>query len=198
MVIDRDFRGKFMFEQSANNPFREEKIEEPQTELTEEAEIQEVETEIADEAEKLKVELGDLNNKFLRMAADFDNYRKRQAQERENLLKYGAAETLTKLFTVLDTIERANSAMENIEDAQTLKENYNVIFKQLWEVLQKCGLEKIETEGVEFDPNLHEAIMQTPTSEHPDHSIIAQLQTGYKLADRVLRPALVNVAVSEE
>lgn len=169
-----------------NNPFKEEEIQETPKEET-----------VEDTAKEPSAELEELNNKYLRLAADFDNYRKRQVQERESLLKYGAADTLTKLLVVLDTIERADAALGDVEDAKQVKETYGVVFKQLQEVLQKCGLEKIETQGAEFDPNLHEAIMQTPTSEHPEHSIIAQLQTGYKLQDKVLRPALVNVATAE-
>ena len=65
------------------------------------------------------------------------------------------------------------------------------------DALEKLGVEKIETVGKEFDPNLHEAIMQTPTEEHPDRTVIAELQSGYKLCDKILRPALVNVAVNE-
>ena len=84
-----------------------------------------------------------------------------------------------------------------MNDAATLRENYEIIFKQLFEALDKAGLKKIETVGKEFDPNMHEAVMQTPTSEHPDNTVIDELQAGYMLADRVLRPAMVNVAVGE-
>lgn len=151
-----------------------------------------------DECEKLRAELADLNNKYIRMAADFDNYRKRQAQERESLLKYGAAETMTKLLAVLDTFERAKESLKDIDDAKSVKESYEVAFKQLLDTLKKAGLETIDALGAEFDPNLHEAIAQTPTNEHPDNTVISQMQTGYKLGDRVLRPALVNVALNEE
>lgn len=150
------------------------------------------------ECEKLRAELADLNNKYIRMAADFDNYRKRQAQERESLLKYGAAETMTKLLAVLDTFERAKESLKDIDDAKSVKESYEVAFKQLLDTLKKAGLETIDALGAEFDPNLHEAIAQTPTNEHPDNTVISQMQTGYKLGDRVLRPALVNVALNEE
>lgn len=153
---------------------------------------------IDDECERLRAELADLNNKYLRMAADFDNYRKRQAQERESLLKYGAAETMTKLLAVLDTFERAKESLKDIDDAKSVKDSYEVAFKQLLDTLKKAGLETIDALGAEFDPNLHEAIAQTPTNEHPDNTVISQMQTGYKLGDRVLRPALVNVALNEE
>lgn len=138
-----------------------------------------------------------LNNQYIRLAADFDNYRKRHAQELESALKYGAEETLKKMIEVLDNFDRAQKSMENIDEPQKVKESFDVLHNQLFESLQKLGLEKIEAEGKEFDPNFHEAVMQTPTSETPEHTILQELQKGYKLADKVLRPSLVNVAVSE-
>ncbi len=144
-----------------------------------------------------KEEYENLKNQYVRLAADFDNYRKRQAQERESLLKYGAESTMKQLLPVLDTYYRAQKACESIEDTQKLRENFEVIFKQLFDALDKAGLKKIETVGTEFDPNVHEAVMQTPTNEHPDNSIVEELQAGYMLIDRVLRPAMVSVAVNE-
>ncbi len=138
-----------------------------------------------------------LNQQYLRLAADFDNYRKRQAHEREDLLKYGAENALKKMIEVLDNFERGEKALENVEDCQTVKDSFNLVHKQVMDVLTKLGLETIETEGKEFDPNFHDAVMQTPTSEHPEHTIINELQKGYKMGDKVLRPALVNVATAE-
>ena len=177
----------------SNNPFEEKNESDLDSENPEENN-----SNPDDECEKLRAELADLNNKYIRMAADFDNYRKRQAQERESLLKYGAAETMTKLLAVLDTFERAKESLKDIDDAKSVKESYEVAFKQLLDTLKKAGLETIDALGAEFDPNLHEAIAQTPTNEHPDNTVISQMQTGYKLGDRVLRPALVNVGLNEE
>ncbi len=153
--------------------------------------------EIADEITSLKSELEKVNNQYIRLAADFDNYRKRQLQEREALLKYGAEETLKKMIEALDNIDRAKKSVENVDDVNTVKDSYNIVFKQIFDVLEKIGLEVIDTKDKEFDPNWHEAVMQTPTSEYPENTIIAELQKGYKLGDKVLRPSLVNVAVSE-
>ena len=147
--------------------------------------------------DKLQAEYDKLNNQYIRLAADFDNYRKRQAQERESLLKYGAEDTLKKLIDVLDNFDRGEKAIADIEDCEKVKESFNLVHKQLTDALAKVGLEVIQCTGEEFDPNFHEAVMQTPTSEHPEHTIIAELQKGYKLGDRVLRPALVNVATAE-
>ncbi len=142
-------------------------------------------------------ELENLKNQYIRLAADFDNYRKRQAQERESLLKYGAESTLKLLLPVLDNYYRGKQACENMDDCVKLKESFDVIFKQFFDALDKAGLKRIETIGKEFDPNIHEAVMQTPTSEHPDNTIVDELQAGYMLEDRVLRVAMVNVAVGE-
>ncbi len=137
-----------------------------------------------------------LNNQYIRLAADFDNYRKRQAQEREALLQYGAENTLKKLIEVLDNFDRGIKAIETVEDCEKVKECYNLAYKNFTEVLAKLGLETIKAEGEEFDPNFHEAVMQTPTEDKPEHTIIAELQKGYKLGDKVLRPTLVNVATA--
>ena len=148
------------------------------------------------ESSDLQEKYNTLNNQYVRLAADFDNYRKRQAQERESLLKYGAENTLKKIIEVLDNFERGEKANETVEDCDKLRESCNLVHKQLIDVLSKSGLETIEAEGKEFDPNYHEAVMQTPTDEYPEHTIISELQKGYKMGDRVLRPSLVNVATS--
>lgn len=136
-----------------------------------------------------------LNNQYLRLAADFDNYRKRQEQERESLLKYGAENTVKKLIEVIDNFDRGLKAIETVEDCEKVKECYHLAYKNFNEVLSKIGLEVIKAEGEEFDPNLHEAVMRTPSEDKPENTIIAELQKGYKLGDKVLRPTLVNVAV---
>jgi len=190
-----------MSEKNNSNPFKDEegKIEDEvlNSEETTEEEVSDAAQQPSEEGKDLQSEVDDLNNKYLRLAADFDNYRKRQTQERESLLKYGAQETLTKLLAVLDTIDRANASMEGLEECEKVKESYQVVFKQLDDALEKCGLEKIEAQGQQFNPEIHDAVMKTPTSEHPEGYIIAELQTGYKLGDKVLRPALVNVAAPE-
>lgn len=180
---------------SDNNPFAKEVLESAESQET--AENDESDTQITDEISSLKAELDKVNNQYIRLAADFDNYRKRQMQEREALLKYGAEETLKKMIEALDNIDRAKASVENVEDVNTVKDSYNLVFKQIYDVLQKIGLEVIDTKDKEFDPNMHEAVMQTPTSDYPENTIIAELQKGYKLGDKVLRPSLVNVAVSE-
>ncbi len=194
------------------NPFKggNDKNKELEEELKNETESEEVNDEQASESEeqveetkepseldKIKSDFEQLNNQYIRLAADFENYRKRQEQERESLIKYGAADALKKMLEVLDNFDRGEAALEKVEDCQVVKDNFHMLHKQTMDVLSKLGLEVIETEGKEFDPNFHEAVMQTPTSEHPEHTVIQELQKGYKLGDKVLRPSLVNVAVAE-
>ena len=177
------------------NPDAEVVVEE-KTDAEKSSEQEEAISEMS-ELDKLQSEYDKLNNQYIRLAADFDNYRKRQAQERESLLKYGAEDTLKKLIDVLDNFDRGEKAIADVEDCEKVKESFTLVHKQLTDALAKVGLEVIECEGKEFDPNYHEAVMQTPTNEHPEHTIIAELQKGYKLGDRVLRPSLVNVATAE-
>ncbi len=164
-------------------------------ETSNEAEIAEENTD--KESEKLKQDFENLNNQYLRLAADFDNYRKRQAQEREALLKYGAEECMKKIIEVVDNFDRALTMVEKIDTVEKMKETFYVLNKQLTESLSKLGLEQIKSVGEVFDPNMHEAVMQTPTDEYPEDTIINELQKGYKLGEKVLRPAMVSVAVKQ-
>lgn len=146
---------------------------------------------------KLQEDFDNLNNQYIRLAADFDNYRKRQEQERANLIAYGAQDAMKKLIEVLDNFDRAKQSINGTEDVNQVKESFNVLYNQMFDNLSKLGLEVIPAQGQEFDPNFHEAVMQTPTSEHPENHVIMELQKGYKLGDKVLRPTLVNVATQE-
>ena len=164
-------------------------------ECSEEKNISKEETNNEDD---LKKKFEALNNQYVRLAADFDNYRKRQAVEREQLLNYGLEKSLQKMIEVLDNFDRAEKTFDTIDSVDKAKENFEILHKQVVESLEKLGLEKINTENQKFDPNLHEAVMQTPTNDYEDHTIIQELQKGYKLGEKVLRPSLVNVAVNEQ
>ena len=187
-----------------SNPFKnedvvkdEENIENNENFTEENVEQETQDTETTSENNKLQEEYDKLNQQYIRLAADFDNYRKRQAQEKEGLIKYGTENALKQLLEVLDNFERGQKALENVEDCEKVKESFDLVHKQVCEVLTKMGLEEIKAIGEDFDPNFHEAVMQTPTSEHKEHTVIAELQKGYKMGDKVLRPTLVNVATAE-
>lgn len=184
----------------SSNPFKNEDIvkdetatesQEKETPVEEDSQVEETQSE---ENKKLQEAYDKLNQQYIRLAADFDNYRKRQEQERESLVKYGTENALKKMLEVLDNFERGQKALEGVEDSEKVKECFQLVHKQVWDTLSKLGLEEIKAVGEEFDPNFHEAVMQTPTTEHPEHTVINELQKGYKVGDKILRPTLVNVA----
>ena len=188
-------------EELKENPFAQEGQNEELPEELENAVSEEnVATEENTQEEKVdnNEELEKLKNQYIRLAADFDNFRKRTIQEKEELSKYAAAEVLKKLTTVLDTFDRASEHLKEVDNCQTVKESYEVAVKQLVEILKKCGMEEIEALGKEFDPNEHEAITQVPTSEFEPDTVAFVAQKGYKMGDRIIRPALVGVAKKED
>ncbi len=186
------------------NPFHENEekiIEENNTEENTKMEADSVEEDVENQEENkedFEQKYEDLNNKYIRLAADFDNYRKRTVQERQELLKYGASEVLSKLTSVLDTFDRAKDSLKDIDNCEKVKESYEVAYKQLLDTLKKVGLQEIEALGKEFNPNEHEAITQVQTDEFDEDHVAVVAQKGYKLADKVLRPALVGVAKKKE
>ena len=187
-------------EENLDEQKNEETAEDDSSEVEEVSDSEATEEQVSEDTEakdSYKEKYEQLNNQYIRLAADFDNFRKRNAQEREALLKYGAESTLKKMLEVLDNFERGLKAIETVDDCEKVKECYNLAYKNFTDVLEKAGLETIKAEGEPFDPNFHEAVMQTPTSEKEENTIIAELQKGYKLGDKVLRPTLVNVATAE-
>ena len=193
-------------EDNKKNPFHDEEENIENVDVTQEQDenIEEGSSAAVDEnqqetqLEDFEQKYEDLNNKYLRLAADFDNFRKRMANERQELLKYAAADILTKIISVLDTFDRAKDSLKEIDNCTTVKESYEVAYKQLLDTLKKAGMEEIEALGKEFNPNEHEAITQVPTDEYEEDHVAVVAQKGYKLADKVLRPALVGVAKKKE
>ena len=149
-----------------------------------------------DAISSLKDEIDKINNQYIRLAADFDNYRKRTEAQKTELINMGLENALLKMIEVLDNFDRAKKTMEGITDCEAALKSFDVLYNQVFENLKKLGLEIISTENEKFDPNYHEAVMQTPNNEVEDQTILNELQKGYKLKDKVLRPTLVNVAVN--
>jgi len=185
-----------MHKKDKHKEIKEEINEQTENPFVEETPVVAPSNEMIAQYAKLEEEKKTIESQYIRLAADFDNYRKRQEQERESLLKYGAESTIQKLLPIIDTFERAKKSFVEIDDPEKLRESFDAVQKQFIDALEKLGVEKIKTDGEEFDPNLHEAVMQSPSEEHPDHTIIAELQSGYKLNEKVIRAALVNVAVN--
>jgi molecular chaperone GrpE len=155
--------------------------------------VEELELRLAETEAERDERLNDLK----RLAADFDNYRKRAARDQENLVARAHERLMKALLPVLDDIERALVAAGEHEEAK-LHEGVELVARELREAVKREGLEEIETEG-RFDPHVHEALLSQP-SEHEEGAVIEVLQKGYRLGDRVLRPARVVISqgVAEE
>lgn len=130
---------------------------------------------------------------FLRAVADFDNYRKRIERERRELSEYAAADVLLELLPIIDNFERALQAPASGE-AEAFKRGVELIHKQMLDLLRKRGVSRIDALGADFDPNVHQAVIHEPSEEHREGEVMQELQYGYKLGDRLLRPSMVKVA----
>jgi molecular chaperone GrpE len=149
--------------------------------------------------ETLMRERSELHDKLLRRQAEFENFRKRFDRERSEIYQRTRAEVLLELLPVLDNFERALISLETTgDDAEALHQGVTLIHKQLKDAVTKMGLQPVESIGKSFDPNVHEAITVEPTDEHEENIIIEEFQRGYKLGDRLLRPARVKVAGAPE
>jgi len=133
-----------------------------------------------------------LRDRYLRLLADFENFRRRTEREKTEFYKYAMAGLLKDLLPVLDNFDRS---LEHAEEGDDFHKGVLLIYKQLYDILQKHGLKPIEESGVPFDPNIHEAVVREEDPSVPSHTVSAVLQKGYFLHDRLLRPAMVKVAV---
>ncbi|HVD02149.1 MAG TPA: nucleotide exchange factor GrpE [Candidatus Dormibacteraeota bacterium] len=143
--------------------------------------------------EQLEAEAEEASNRYLRLAADFDNYKKRARQEQSDLVRSANAELIGKLLPVVDNFHRVlESTPESAGDAWV--KGLKLSLQQLEELLAAQGVQPIEAVGQPFDPSLHEAIGHEESSEHPEDTVVTEVRRGYRLNDRVVRPALVRVA----
>lgn len=158
------------------------------------------------ENQALKAQLEELNGQCesfktqsMRIAADFDNFRKRTSKEKEDLEQQIKRVTITELLPVVDNFERARSHIKPQNDGEmAIHKSYQSVYKQLVDSLKRLGVAPMRPEGQEFDPNLHEAVMREPTDQYPEGVVTEQLMRGYMLNDRVLRHAMVKVAAAPE
>lgn len=158
------------------------------------------------EVEGLKQQLSDRDrqidlykNQYARIAADFDNFRKRTQKEKEDLEHRVKQETILKLLTVVDDFERARSQIKPANDGEkAIHKSYQGVYKNLVEGLKRLGVSAMRPEGQPFDPNYHEAMLREATNEYPEDAVIEQLVRGYMLGDRVLRHAMVKVAAPQD
>lgn len=144
-----------------------------------------------DPLEDLRRERDGLQDRLLRTAAEFDNYRKRMDRERRELADYTAGEVVSELLPIVDNLERALQA--SAED-DPLRKGVELIHRQMLDLLRKRGVKPIEALGTDFDPNFHQAVIHEESTEHREGEVMAELQRGYVVGDRLLRPAMVKVA----
>lgn len=149
---------------------------------------------VGEEIEKLRDELEQSRERALRAHADLENYRKRARRDADEQLKFANLGLLAELLPVLDNMERAVAAAEKTGDAPEVVSGLTMVRNQLEGVLAKFQCQRIEARHKAFDPNLHAAIMQRPSAEHPPNTVLEVMQHGYQLHDRVIRPAQVVVS----
>ena len=148
------------------------------------------------ELQTLRQEHETLQGQYMRIAADFDNFRKRQSRDQDDMKQQLVCSTLSDILPVVDNFERARQQLNpEGEEAQALHRSYQGLYKQLVDVLKQQGVARMEVVGQEFDPSLHEAVLREESSEHAEDLVIEELQRGYHLNGKVLRHAMVKVSM---
>lgn len=149
---------------------------------------------VTSDRDQLASEKADLQDRLLRARAEFDNFRKRSERERSDFIQFAAMDMVKDVLPVLDDFERALK----VETADRVyAKGVELIYQRLADTLKKMGLEAIDTKGKQFDPNLHQAVERVPTDEAEDQAILGEFQRGYLFKGKLLRPAMVRVAVRE-
>jgi molecular chaperone GrpE len=151
--------------------------------------------EIQSELETAKQEAKEAYDRFLRVSAEFENYKKRSTREMEDFRKYANQSLIKEMLAVVDNLERAlNSSNGKSSIDKCMADGVNLTLKEILKVFEKFNVKPIESIGQPFDPTFHQAMMQEETDEHPENTIITELQKGYMIHDRLLRPSMVVVA----
>lgn len=159
-----------------------------------EAVTNEAPAESSDPLEQARAEAARFRDQLLRTAADFDNFRKRSRRDTQDAERRSREELLRELLPVFDNLERATQHAESASDVKSLADGIAMVMRQFEDTLQKLGVERVKSVGQTFDPAVHEAIQHQETAEHEPGTVAAEYQAGYRIGDRVVRPALVVVA----
>lgn len=167
-----------------NKELEDEETEEVEDEQTEEKEVNDSKSE----------EFNKLNDSFLRLQADFSNYKRRVEKDKQSIYQFANEKLVLELLDVIDNFERAFASANEDEEKEGFYEGVVMVYKQLLEILEKNGLEEIEAKDEKFDPNLHHAVMQEESDDVDEEIIIDVFQKGYKLKNKVIRPSMVKVA----
>ncbi|MCM3716881.1 nucleotide exchange factor GrpE [Fictibacillus phosphorivorans] len=171
----------------------EEVLEDNVTEEKAEETVEEPLTEEQQRIQELEAKIEELGQKNLRLQADYDNFRRRTREEQAASLKYKSQSLIEQLLPALDNFERALKTEAANEQVKTLIQGMDMVYRQLTDALKQEGLTEVPAVGEKFDPNLHQAVMQVEDSEYESNTVIEELQKGYMLKDRVIRPAMVKV-----
>ncbi|WP_336780532.1 nucleotide exchange factor GrpE [Paenibacillus illinoisensis] len=159
-----------------------------------EAQAEEIADQGQDELARLKAEAEETQQRFVRAQADFDNFRRRTQKEKEELAKYASMKLVTELVPVIDNFERAMATVPEGTESESFSKGIQMIFRQLETVLNNEGLTAMDTVGQPFNPEFHQAIMQVESDEYEEGTVVEEVQKGYMLKDKVLRPAMVKVS----
>jgi molecular chaperone GrpE len=200
-VPSQEFGGEAVSDQGGNSPQSPAAVAdpvaaaataEPGAEAGAPSRLKELEAELA----SLRVEHQTVRDQYMRIAADFDNFRKRQSRDQEDLRIQIACNTLSEILPVVDNFDRARQQLNpEGEEAQSLHRSYQGLYRQLVDVFKQLGVSPMRVEGEPFDPTLHEAVLREPSEQHFEDVVIEELQRGYHLHGRVLRHALVKVSM---
>lgn len=150
---------------------------------------------LSKELENLRKQAEENQERYLRAQADFDNFRRRTRQEKEEFAKYASAKLVEQLLPVLDNFERALSSGKDTKDFDSLLKGIEMTFRQLDQILDQEGLKRLETVGQPFNPEFHQAIQQVESDEHEEGTVVEEVQQGYVFKDKVLRPSMVKVSM---
>lgn len=153
---------------------------------------------LAAQLTKVREEARDIEDRMFRLAAEFENYKKRMQRERETMMKYAEENILKELLPSLDNLERAIEQGRNADDAAVLLEGVEMTYKGLMTALEKVGLKPLSGVGEQFDPNFHEALAMEPSDDVPANVILQEYQKGYMFKDRLIRAAKVVVSKGNE
>ncbi|WP_246017908.1 nucleotide exchange factor GrpE [Mesobacillus subterraneus] len=186
-------------EQEVNSQTEEEAVEEvfAENEVSDQTEAPPAQEEDQDPMQQkiaeLEGKLEEADNRYLRLQADFDNFRRRSRIELEASAKYRAQNIITDMLPAIDNFERALKMEVENEQAKSLMQGVEMVYRGLLDALKNEGVEVIEAVGKEFDPHLHQAVMQTEDENYGPNIVVEEFQKGYKLKDRIIRPAMVKV-----
>ena len=190
---DNEIEIEFVDDESASTPADEGSAQGLEVVETTSGE-EDVEPSILDEVERLKSELDHVRDVYLRKLAEFDNYRKRTERERYDLMQTASEDLVKELLPVLDNFERALEHGEE-DDSGAFRQGVEMIARQLRDTLERKGVVEVNPVGQPFDPELHEAVQRVETMDHPPGVVVWVMLKGYTYAERLLRPAMVGVAV---